>query len=164
MSLSRRQFLGLLGAGAAAACTGGDDRGGPSTTRPRSTGTTAPGITGPDPPPVDLPGDPFTLGVASGDPTPDGVILWTRLLPRGGGPGGDVPLVWEVAADDAFNELVAADLVMAGADAAHTVHVDVTGLAPDRWYAYRFRAGSFTSPTGRTRTMPAAGMTPERLR
>lgn len=106
---------------------------------------------------------PFSLGVASGDPVPDGVILWTRLAPEplvGSGmpPGVSVAVQWEVAADEAFRRVVRRGTVTARADAAHTVHVDVRGLESDRWYWYRFRTygsgGPVDSPTGRTRTAP----------
>jgi alkaline phosphatase D len=103
--------------------------------------------------------DPFTLGVASGSPLPDGVVLWTRLAPH---PliAGDMPPVpylvhWEVAADAGFRQLVQQGTATASAALAHSVHVQVQGLAPDRWYWYRFRAGDAVSPVARTRTAPA---------
>ena len=104
--------------------------------------------------------------MASGDPLPDGVVLWTRLAPdpqapdgRGGMPAEPVPLLWEVATDERFDHIVGAGLVSAAPEHAHTVHVEVTGLSPDRWYAYRFRVGRLGQPGGRTRTAPAAGGT-----
>jgi alkaline phosphatase D len=112
--------------------------------------------------------DPFTLGVASGDPLADRVILWTRLAPdplNGGGmPPADVPVLWEVASDEAFTDVVATGTAVAEAQHAHTVHVDATGLAPDTWYWYRFTALAFVSPTGRTRTAPGEGCTADSLR
>jgi alkaline phosphatase D len=112
--------------------------------------------------------DPFTLGVASGDPLPDGVVLWTRLAPdplHGGGmPDADVPVDWEVAADERFAKLVRRGSAVARPGAAHSVHVDVRGLDPAAWYWYRFRVDGQLSPVGRTRTAPAAGSSPERLR
>jgi len=115
-----------------------------------------------------LPGPPFTLGVASGDPTPTAVILWTRLAPdplNGGGmPAVDVPVGWEVATDDGFTQVVASGTTIATPAHAHTVHVDATGLAPDTWFHYRFTASGFTSPVGRTRTAPAAGSSPASMR
>ena len=115
-----------------------------------------------------LPGPPFTLGVASGDPTPTAVILWTRLAPdplNGGGmPAVDVPVGWEVATDDAFTQVVASGTTIATPAHGHTVHVDATGLAPDTWFHYRFTASGFTSPVGRTRTAPAAGSSPASMR
>ncbi|MGH3344937.1 MAG: alkaline phosphatase D family protein [Carbonactinosporaceae bacterium] len=105
--------------------------------------------------------DPFTLGVASGDPTPDGVVLWTRLAPnpladdgRGGMPDAAVPVQWQVATDDAFGNVVRSGQVTATADHAHSVHVEVFGLRPARGYFYRFRVGGDISPVGRTRTAP----------
>ncbi|MBK8248245.1 MAG: alkaline phosphatase D family protein [Gemmatimonadetes bacterium] len=113
-------------------------------------------------------GDPFTLGVASGDPWPDGFVLWTRLAPdplNGGGMGAeDVVVRWEVATDDGMRHIVRRGTAVAAADFAHAVHVTLRGLAPDRWYWYRFHAGAATSPVGRTRTMPARGASPARLR
>src|SRR5215510_7428199 len=105
--------------------------------------------------------DPFTLGIASGYPTPDGVVLWTRLAPDplagGGMPPGAVEVGWEIAADAAFRNIVRRGTERAVAEWAHSVHAEVTGLAPGREYFYRFHAGGSTSPVGRTRTAQAAG-------
>jgi alkaline phosphatase D len=102
--------------------------------------------------------NPFTLGVASGDPAPDGVVLWTRLAPdplNGGGmPPSSVEVLWEVAADERMNRIVKRGRVTATAALAHSVHVEVSGLEPARWYWYRFRAGVHASAVGRTRTAP----------
>jgi alkaline phosphatase D len=113
--------------------------------------------------------DPFSLGVASGDPTPDGVVLWTRLAPRplepGGGLGADsVDVAWQVAEDEAMTRVVQQGTAVANAAWGHSVHVEVEGLQPARWYWYQFKAGGAISPKGRTRTMPAAGVIAERLR
>jgi alkaline phosphatase D len=117
--------------------------------------------------------DPFKLGIASGSPTPDGVVLWTRLVPDllaedGGMTPEPVAVGWEVAADAGFRDIVQHGSATALPGFAHSVHVDVRGLAPARWYWYRFhagdRGGAATSPVGRTRTAPAADATPERLR
>ncbi|GAB4178451.1 MAG: alkaline phosphatase D family protein [Thalassobaculales bacterium] len=113
--------------------------------------------------------DPFTLGVASGYPGPQGVVLWTRLAPRplepgGGMPAEAVPVAWEVADDEGFHRPVAAGTAVAAPELAHAVHVEVSGLAPGRWYFYRFHAGGATSPTGRTRTGLPAGAPADRLR
>jgi alkaline phosphatase D len=104
--------------------------------------------------------DPFTLGVASGDPLPDGGILWTRLAPRpfepeGGMDGQRTTVRWEVASDDGFRTIVARGSAIAAFELGYSVHVDVRGLAPDRWYWYRFHVGEATSPVGRLHTAPS---------
>ncbi len=111
---------------------------------------------------------PFKLGVASGDPLADGVVLWTRLAPD---PFDPLALVepaievrWEVARDEALAEVVRSGTCLAHAEHAHSVHVEVEGLEPDREYFYRFRAGSEGSPVGRTRTLPLATVPTDRLR
>jgi alkaline phosphatase D len=110
--------------------------------------------------------DPFQLGVASGDPTPTGAMIWTRLAPRpldpdGGMAGQRTVVSWEVAEDDGFSRVVQSGRATAAPELAYSVHADVAGLAPDRWYHYRFRAGEATSPVGRLRTTPpAAAVTP----
>lgn len=97
--------------------------------------------------------DRFALGVASGTPRADGMVLWTRLV----GPGlpASTPVRWEVAEDDAFERVVARGEATAVADEAMTVHAEPRGLSSDRWYRYRFHALGQTSRTGRTRTAPA---------
>lgn len=107
----------------------------------------------------------FQHGVASGDPMADRVILWTRVTPSpeagpGSGLGAPVVVSWEVALDPEFATIVRAGSVVADASGDHTVKFDCTGLAPDRWYHYRFRALGQTSRTGRTRTAPADGSLP----
>lgn len=109
--------------------------------------------------PVD--GNPFALGVASGDPTPDGIVLWTRLAPKpldpaGGMPARKVPFKWEIAADERFRRVVRRGASTATPELAHSVHVEADGLAPDREYFFRFAAAGELSPIGRTRTAPAA--------
>lgn len=115
-----------------------------------------------------LDGDPFTLGVASGDPEPHGVVLWTRLAPRPLDGGGMLPqpvrTQWEVATDESFATVVRSGSALAMPQLGHSVHVEVDGLEPDRWYFYRFHVGSATSPTGRTRTTPAMDVMPDRMR
>jgi alkaline phosphatase D len=117
---------------------------------------------------VVLPDNPFTLGVASGDPLPDRVILWTRLAPDpldgGGMPATDVGVGWEVATDQGFTDVVASGTALAVPGYAHSVHVDATGLEPDTGYWYRFSIGGHDSPVGRTRTAPARGCTADSLR
>lgn len=112
---------------------------------------------------------PFTLGVASGEPWPDGMVLWTRLAPHplepdGGMPATHVPVQWEVAEDEAFGRIVRSGRAMADPEVAHSVHVELSGLAPGRPYFYRFIAGGVSSPIGRTRTAPARDATVDRLR
>jgi alkaline phosphatase D len=106
--------------------------------------------------------DPFSLGVASGDPTPSGAMLWTRIAPRplepyGGMEGIRAMVNWEVAEDDGFTKIVKQGRATAAPELGYSVHVDVDGLAPDRWYFYRFRSGQAASMVGRMRTAPAAG-------
>src|SRR5947207_6848055 len=97
---------------------------------------------------------PFTLGVASGDPSPDGVVLWTRLAPdplHGGGMGREpVDVQWRVAADDRMARVVKSGTAVASSAWAHTVHVEVSGLEPQRWYWYQFQSGNELSPVGRS--------------
>ena len=108
--------------------------------------------------------DPFTLGVASGDPWAGSVVIWTRLAPRpleldglGGMPSRDVQVRWQVAADEGFTQIVRQGQLAARPADAHAVHVEVDGLAPGRGYHYRFEAMGHRSRAGRTRTAPAAG-------
>ncbi|MER7054013.1 MULTISPECIES: alkaline phosphatase D family protein [unclassified Streptomyces] len=113
--------------------------------------------------------DPFTLGVASGDPLPDSVLLWTRLAPEpfleDGGMGTErVTVEWEVALDEYFAVVLFRGTAEAHAEYAHSVHVDVQGLTPGSVYYYRFRTGTWISPTGRTRTAPPAGSAASSLR
>ncbi|WP_233580532.1 alkaline phosphatase D family protein [Streptomyces triticirhizae] len=115
-----------------------------------------------------LPADPFTLGVASGDPLPDGVVLWTRLAPDPLAPFGgmdqrDHRVDWEVAADERFRHIVRRGTTTVRAQFSHTAHVDVRGLRPWREYFYRFRAGGFISPVGRTKTAPSRDQLVPRL-
>ncbi len=111
---------------------------------------------------------PFSLGVASGSPRDTGVVLWTRLLPEPLNPEAmtraPLSVRWEVAEDEAFKRIVADGVATALHELAHSVHVDVTGLRPDRWYWYRFMLGDAISPVGRTRTAPAADALPARMR
>ncbi|MEE1812028.1 alkaline phosphatase D family protein [Streptomyces sp. BE133] len=110
-------------------------------------------------------GPAFLHGVASGDPLPDGILLWTRVTPApdavpGSGRGADTAVRWEVAGDKEFTRVVARGTTVATATSDHTVKADVRGLSPATAYWFRFSAGDGTgtfSPTGRTRTAPAAG-------
>ncbi|MEV6103992.1 alkaline phosphatase D family protein [Streptomyces sp. NPDC051940] len=114
---------------------------------------------------------PFTLGVASGDPTSTGVVLWTRLAvdplaPDGGGgmPDRLVPVEWQLAADDGFQLVLRAGAEVARPEDGHAVHVEVDGLAPGGEYFYRFRVGQDVSPVGRTVTAPRPGTLTRDLR
>ncbi|MFC5520203.1 alkaline phosphatase D family protein [Polaromonas jejuensis] len=106
---------------------------------------------------------PFTLGVASGSPTQDSVLLWTRLMSPSL-QGQAVTVRWEVAHDEQFKRIVQSGQAQALAELAHSVHVEVQGLAPDRWYFYRFMAGDAVSAIGRTRTFPAPDAVVARMR
>lgn len=112
---------------------------------------------------------PFALGVASGDPAPDGFVLWTRLAPQplqddGGMPPQAVQVNWEVAHDDQFRTIARRGQATARPESAHSVHVELEGLQPGRDYFYRFRVGAETSPVGRTRTTPPLGADVQALR
>jgi alkaline phosphatase D len=119
------------------------------------------------------PADPFSLGVASGAPRPGGFVLWTRLAPDplsanpstpGGMTGGDVPVAWEIAADEGMRDIVRRGAADAEAAWGWSVHADVTGLEPGRPYWYRFMCGDAVSRTGRAMTSIPAGTAVERLR
>lgn len=108
---------------------------------------------------------PFRLGIASGDPLPDGVVIWTRLVtdplaPLGGMEYRKFPVEWQVAADDRFSHVVREGTATALPELAHAVHVDVRGLESGREYFYRFKAGPELSPIGRTKTAPASSASP----
>ncbi|MEU2764581.1 MULTISPECIES: alkaline phosphatase D family protein [unclassified Streptomyces] len=112
----------------------------------------------------------FLHGVASGDPLPDGVLLWTRVTPEpgaepGSGAGPDTPVRWEVAEDREFARIAANGVTVASAASDHTVKADVRGLRPATAYYFRFTAGDgVRSAVGRTRTAPAADATTAGLR
>lgn len=113
---------------------------------------------------------PFALGIASGDPTPSGVVLWTRLAleplaedGKGGMPSRAVAVQWEVATDEGMGRPVARGTAVARPEDAHAVHVEVEGLRPGREYWYRFRVDGHLSPVGRTRTAPARHELPSSL-
>lgn len=105
-------------------------------------------------------GNPFTLGIASGDPTPDGIVLWTRLAPSPSEPErlGQRALAvgWRVATDPRMRHVVQRGLALAPAELAHSVHVEVDGLRPGRDYFYQFDAGGEESTIGHFRTAPRA--------
>jgi alkaline phosphatase D len=113
--------------------------------------------------------NPFTLGIASGYPTPDGMVLWTRLAleplaPDGGLPPEVIPVKWEVATDDRMHNVIQHGTTYATPEWAHSVHVEPSGLDPGRDYWYRFESGFERSPIGRTRTAPTYGAPLDRLK
>lgn len=150
--LGRRRFLTVTGAAAALAFT-----------------THLPAARAAELDPRALTDDPFTLGVASGEPGPDSVVLWTRLAPEpfapdSGLPAQPVTVEWEIAHDEAFRRPAGSGSATAHPEFHHSVHVEVGALAPGRDYFYRFRVGSRISPVGHTRTAPAATAQPAQLR
>lgn len=112
--------------------------------------------------------DPFSLGVAAGDPQPNGFVIWTRLAPDpltdAQLPREAIEVDWEIAEDESMQHIVQRGSTPAQPALAHSVHVEVAGLSPDRWYYYRFQAGDATSRVGRARTAPAVNASPQRLR
>ncbi|HET8993972.1 MAG TPA: alkaline phosphatase D family protein [Rhodococcus sp. (in: high G+C Gram-positive bacteria)] len=111
----------------------------------------------------------FRHGVASGDPLPDAVILWTRVTPSpeatpGSGLGPETTVRWELSRNTNFESIDATGTVTASAASDHTVKIDATGLAAATEYHYRFVVGDVVSPTGRTRTAPAPGTPTDHLR
>lgn len=116
-----------------------------------------------------IPDDPFTLGVASGDPQPDSVLLWTRLAPSPYEPGNGLPnqrvvVEWELAHDAGFQRVARRGFEIAHPEYNHTLHVEVGFLDAGRTYYFRFKTGKWISETGRTRTAPAAGSTVSALK
>ncbi|WP_459181371.1 alkaline phosphatase D family protein [Streptomyces sp.] len=102
----------------------------------------------------------FLHGVASGDPLPDGILLWTRVTPTpeavpGSGLGADAEVSWTIAADRAFNSVVATGSTTATSASDHTVKADIRGLKPATDYWFSFSSGGVDSPSARTRTAPA---------
>jgi len=148
-TLDRRDFLTVAGAAGLAAAT--------QSPLARATRRRTP-----------VTGYPFTLGVASGEPAPDGAVLWTRLAPApltgGGMPQRRVDVEWEVAHDEAFKRRLRRGTASARPELGHSVHVELEGLEPGREYYYRFRAEGELSPVGRTVTTPAVGAAVKRLR
>ncbi|MBJ8348086.1 alkaline phosphatase [Antrihabitans sp. YC2-6] len=147
MAISRRRLLGYGATGAAAVLLG---TGAASSSKPYRSHR--------------LDGNPFSLGIASGDPAPDGFVLWTRLAPDpfapdgfGGMPDAPVTVYYDVAHDERFTRIVRTGATVAVRALGHSVHPELYGLAPDRVYYYRFRTDNAVSETGRTRTTPAPG-------
>jgi alkaline phosphatase D len=104
--------------------------------------------------------DPFCLGVASGDPLPDGVVLWTQLAPdplNGGGMSSNaVTVKWEIAADEGIKQITQRGSTVASPDLGHSAHVEARGLRPGRWYWHRFMVGDAVSPIGHAFVSPLA--------
>ncbi len=154
---------------ALAACSN-DSTSTPSTSRaPSGTNLVDPTTSTIELPPVPkLTTDPFALGVASGDPSVDGFVLWTRLtqapLEGGAMPAVDVPVRWMVGDDEDLRTIVADGAFVTGSDRAHAVHAVVAGLEADRPYWYRFTVGDYETAIARTRTLPSATASPDRVR
>lgn len=112
--------------------------------------------------------DPFALGVAAGDPLPDGLVLWTRLVrdpfDATSMPDRNVQVTYELATDPAFRTVVQRERATAVARFAHSVHAEVCDLRPGTTYWYRFKVGGYVSPVGRARTAPARRSRPASLR
>ena len=109
--------------------------------------------------------NPFVLGVASGSPTHDSVVLWTRLI-ESSLDSRPVTVRWEVSDNDKFSRtgIVQSGFQLATTELGHSVHVEVPNLQPDRWYFYRFIAGDAVSSIGKTRTFPISGATVDKLK
>ncbi|GLZ02752.1 alkaline phosphatase [Actinomadura sp. NBRC 104412] len=142
-AVDRRRFLGGIGAVAGLAAAAQIPLEGGALAAPRVRGGEFP----------------FKLGIASGCPEPGGVVLWTRLVPEpfspdGGMPSRAVPVDWQVALDPRMRKVVKGGTVSALPELAHSVHVEVRGLQPDREYYYRFRYRGEVTEVGRTRTAP----------
>ncbi|MEQ1687028.1 MAG: alkaline phosphatase D family protein [Sphingopyxis sp.] len=145
---SRRLFLSTAGAGAATTALGA-----PSIIRAQSLFREFP----------------FSLGIASGEPSSDGFVLWTRIAPdpldaHGGMGMAPMAVQWEVASDDRFATIVAHGEAIARPELAHSVHVEVVGLEANRPYYYRFTAGGERSFRGAARTLPRADADVARLK
>ena len=159
--ISRRMFFALSASVVVVACSKNE-----SSTEPAPDSSAASTSVAPTTSPVpqtDLTSDPFTLGVASGDPTDQSVILWTRLaidsLNGGGMPAKDIEVLWEVSSTDAFDDIVSSGLVTAEERFGHAVHIDVPLSTGESIVFYRFRIGDYVSPIGKTRLSSPSGST-----
>lgn len=172
--ISRRAFLAAGAVVVLAACsdtsegkTSDPDTSPPDTAAPTSststtsepTTTSSTSTTTSTLPPIELSGDPFSLGVASGDPDASSVVLWTRLAPdplNGGGmPDQDVDVTWEISDSATFDTVLTSGVETATSARGHSIHA-VVAVDQGTWY-YRFRVGQYISPVGTTRSAPAAG-------
>lgn len=111
---------------------------------------------------------PFSLGIASGSPTDNSIVLWTRLFDSdlfgSNIPNEPIYVGWELAEDDAFLRVVKSGTSVALPALAHSVHSEVSGLPPNKWLFYRFQCGGFTSAVGKTRTLPSPNQSVDKLR
>ncbi len=153
--MDRRQLLiSSLLAGVTVACANESESKPATSGRPSDSNADGGPVTAAKPKASKLAEAGFPLGVASGDPLANRVMLWTRVFPADANSTEVIEVAFDVAADEQFNDLVISEIARTTPDLAYSAHVDVTGLKPDTWYYYRFRAGDQTSSTGRTRTFP----------
>lgn len=108
--------------------------------------------------------DPFSLGIASGEPAADGFVIWTKLAPEplalnSGMPARAVEVKWTLSTDEKMTGILRSGAARAKPELGHSVHVEITGLEPGREYFYRFEAGGVRSAIGRAKTFPAPGST-----
>ncbi len=117
--------------------------------------------------------DPFTLGVASGDVTDSSSVLWTRLAPaplqaNGGMPdfylNQGITVHWALSLSQDMSQIIQRGELMTDSAWAHSVHVEVEGLDAGKVYWYQFRVAGYTSPVGRTKTLPASDASIDRAR
>lgn len=113
--------------------------------------------------------NPFALGIASGDPAPDGFVIWTKIVPKPFEPGGGMPkkrveVEWIVASDERMRQTVQKGTMTAHPELGHAVHVEVAGLEPAREYWYQFTVGGERSRVGRAKTLPALGSPVQQIR
>ncbi len=106
---------------------------------------------------------PFYHGVASGDPLPNNVIIWTRVTPDSVQINQSIVVNWKVATDTGMTNIVQTGVLLTDSSADFTVKADVSGLTPNTFYYYEFQSGNFISPRGRTKTTPV-GSTADSLR
>ena len=159
--ISRRMFFALSASVVVVACSKNESSTDPSPDS--SVASTSVSPTTSPVPQTDLTSDPFTLGVASGDPTDQSVILWTRLavdsLNGGGMPAQDIEVLWEVSSTDTFDDIVSSGLATAEERFGHAVHIDVPLSTGESIVFYRFRIGDYVSPIGKTRLSSPSGST-----
>jgi alkaline phosphatase D len=165
--MRRRDFFkafGAIGLGGAATAACSDTSDNKTAKNHTATTTSAEASNLPTP---DLAADPFHLGVASGDPDANSVVLWTRLMLAAAiaADHPEVPVVWTVGRTKelAPGDVVAHGTAVAKSTEGYSVHAIAEGLDPDRWYWFRFQVGSWQTPVARTRTSPAAGKSTEKL-